>query len=153
MYKHYGDKKYIEKYYNNMLRYIDYLEAHSEYGVVTSDKKGEWCLGDWCGPNILYPDRDITSHNQQVILPAPMVNTYFMVKSLMQMVEIARIIGKDEDIEEYEEKIYLLTDALNALLDDGLDADIKNEYVKQIIDRIEFSRENDEEFILDVFLK
>lgn len=105
MYKHYGDKDVLIKYYNNMRRYIDYLEAHSEYGVVTSDKKGEWCLGDWCGPNILYPDRDITSHNQQVILPAPMVNTYFMVKSLLQMCEIAAIIGKNEDIAEYEEKI------------------------------------------------
>ncbi|MBQ5592031.1 MAG: family 78 glycoside hydrolase catalytic domain [Clostridia bacterium] len=105
LYKHYGDKTMLEKYYGNMRRYIDYLEAHSEYGVVTSDKKGEWCLGDWCGPNILYPDRDITSHNQQVILPAPMVNTYFMVKSLTQMCEIARIIGREEDIAEYEKKI------------------------------------------------
>ncbi len=105
LYRHYGDKAILEKYYNNMRRYIDYLEAHTEYGVITSDKKGEWCLGDWCGPNILYPDRDITSHNQQVIIPAPMVNTYFMVKSLTQMCEIASIIGKDEDIAEYEEKI------------------------------------------------
>lgn len=105
LYRHYGDKSILEKYYGNMRRYIDYLEAHTQYGVVTSDKKGEWCLGDWCGPNILYPDRDITSHNQQVILPAPMVNTYFMVKSLTQMCEIARIIGRDEDVAEYEEKI------------------------------------------------
>ena len=105
LYKHYGDKAVLEKYYGNMRRYIDYLESHSEYGVVTSDKKGEWCLGDWCGPNILYPDRDITSHNQQVVLPAPMVNTYFMVKSLTQMCEIAHIIGREEDIAEYEKKI------------------------------------------------
>lgn len=105
LYRHYGDKSILEKYYSNMRRYIDYLEVHTEYGVITSDKKGEWCLGDWCGPNILYPDRDITSHNQQVILPAPMVNTYFMVKSLTQMCEIASIIGRDEDIAEYEEKI------------------------------------------------
>lgn len=105
LYKHYGDRSVLEKYYGNMRRYIDYLEAHTEYGVITSDKKGEWCLGDWCGPNILYPDRDITSHNQQVILPAPMVNTYFMVKSLSQMCEIAKIIGREEDIAEYEEKI------------------------------------------------
>ena len=88
-----------------MRRYIDYLESHSEYGLVTSDKKGEWCLGDWCGPNILYPDRDITSHNQQVILPAPMVNTYFMIKTLNRLCEIADIIGKSEDIAEYKEKI------------------------------------------------
>ena len=55
--------------------------------------------------------------------------------------------------EEYEEKIMFLTDALNALLDEDLDAEVKNEYLKQIIDKIEFSRENDTEFILDVFLK
>ncbi|MBR5262726.1 MAG: family 78 glycoside hydrolase catalytic domain [Clostridia bacterium] len=114
LYKHYGDKTVLEKYYGNMRRYIDYLESHSEYGVVTSDKKGEWCLGDWCGPNILYPDRDITSHNQQVVLPAPMVNTYFMVKSLTQMCEIARIIGREEDVAEYEKKIDYRKGAITA---------------------------------------
>ncbi len=114
LYKHYGDKEILSKYYRNMRRYIDYLEAHSEYGLVTSDKAGNWCLGDWCVPNILYPDRDITSHNQQVVLPAPMVNTYFMVKSLKQMCEIAKIIGKDEDIAEYEDKIEYRKGAITA---------------------------------------
>ncbi len=114
IYKHYGDKDILVKYYDNMRRYIEYLETHSDYGLVTSDKKGEWCLGDWCGPNILYPDRDITSHNQQVILPAPMVNTYFMVKSLKQMCEIAEIIGKSEDVAEYEEKIIYRKGAITA---------------------------------------
>ena len=55
--------------------------------------------------------------------------------------------------EEYQEKIMLLSDALDSLLDEALDAEIKNEYLKQIIDKIEFSRENKEEFIIDVFLK
>ncbi len=55
--------------------------------------------------------------------------------------------------EEYQEKIMKLSDALISLNDDTLDADIKNEYLKQIIDKIEFSRENGNEFILDVYLK
>lgn len=55
--------------------------------------------------------------------------------------------------EEYSEKIMLLSDALNALLDETLDADVKNEYLKQIVDRIEFSRESRKEFILDIYLK
>ena len=104
LYKHYGDPQILTKYYGNMRRYIDYLEAHSEFGLVTSDKAGQWCLGDWCGPIILYPDRDISDHDQQILLPAPMVNTYFMVKSLNQMCEIADIIGKTDDIPEYREK-------------------------------------------------
>jgi hypothetical protein len=67
-----------------------------------------------------------------------------------------QIIELDNSIpekEEFEEKIIMLSDALNALLDETLDAEVKNEYLKQIIDKIEFSRENDSEFILDVHLK
>lgn len=55
--------------------------------------------------------------------------------------------------DDYEEKILKLSDALDCLLDDNLDADIKNEYLKRIIDRIEFSRDNNEEFILDIDLR
>ena len=55
--------------------------------------------------------------------------------------------------EEYEEKIMGLSDALAALQDDRLDAEIKNEYLKNIIAKIEFSRETEDEFILDVFLR
>ena len=114
LYKHYGDKEILLKYYGNMRRYIDYLEAHSEFGLVTSDKKGEWCLGDWCSPNILYPEKDVTSHNQQVIIPAPYVNTYFMVKSLETMRKIAMIVGREEDVTEYDEKIKLRKSAIQA---------------------------------------
>lgn len=55
--------------------------------------------------------------------------------------------------EEYEEKIMFLSDALDSLLQETLDAEIKNECLKRIIDKIEFSRENNSEFILDVYIK
>lgn len=107
LYKHYGDVEFLSKYYDNMRRYIEYLEAHSDFGLVTSDKAGEWCLGDWCGPNILYPNKGIASGKgyQQVIIPAPLVNTYFMVKTLKTMCQIASILHQDEDTAEYAQKI------------------------------------------------
>ena len=104
LYKHYGDPQILAKYYTNMCRYIDYLEAHSEFGLVTSDKAGEWCLGDWCGPIILYREQDVSLHDQQILVPAPLVNTYFMVKSLNQLCEIAGILGKEEDIPSFKAK-------------------------------------------------
>lgn len=55
--------------------------------------------------------------------------------------------------EEYEERLLMFSDALDALLDETLDADIKNEYLKRIFEKIEFSRENDTEFILDIEIK
>ena len=55
--------------------------------------------------------------------------------------------------EEYEERLIMFSDALDALIDETLDADIKNEYLKRIFEKIEFSRENDTEFILDIEIK
>lgn len=53
---------------------------------------------------------------------------------------------------EHEEKLLLLSDAFIAIRDEELDATSKNEFLKRIISRIEFSRENDAEFILDIDL-
>lgn len=78
------------------------------------------------------------------------VNTQRIESIKKQMDELEDSIPEKE---EYQEKIMYLSDALDSLRDETLDADIKNEYLKRIIDKIEFSRENNEEFIIDVFLK
>lgn len=91
-YKHYGDTEPLKRLYHQMLRYFDYLESHSENLLVTSDKKGEWCLGDWCPPI-------------QVVIPAPFVNNYFYVKSLTRMIEIAKLVGRESDIPMFEKRI------------------------------------------------
>lgn len=91
-YMHYGDKTPLEECYPNMLRYFDYLESHSESDLVISDKEGEWCLGDWCTP-------------VSIVLPAPFVNNYFYIKSLFRIIEIAKIIGKENDIPAFEKII------------------------------------------------
>lgn len=54
--------------------------------------------------------------------------------------------------EEYQEKVIMLSEALQAIGDDALDAEIKNEYLKRIVNTIEFSRENNSEFILGINL-
>lgn len=53
---------------------------------------------------------------------------------------------------EYEEKIMYLYEALEMLKDDEIPAKIKNDYLKQFVQKVEFSRENNEEFILDITL-
>ncbi|MBR6766590.1 MAG: family 78 glycoside hydrolase catalytic domain [Clostridia bacterium] len=91
-YRHYGDVSVLEKYYPAMLRYFDYLESHSSSQLIISDKKGEWCLGDWCPPI-------------SVILPAPFVNNYFYIKSLNRCIEIAGLTGHEADIPMFEARI------------------------------------------------
>ena len=46
-----------------------------------------------------------------------------------------------------------LKDAIDMLDDNSISAKVKNEFLKQFIDKVEFSRENNEEFILDIHLK
>lgn len=78
------------------------------------------------------------------------VNTDRIESIQKQMDELEDSIPEKED---YQEMIMKLSDALGSLNDETLDADIKNFYLKQVLDKIEFSRENDTEFILDLFLK
>lgn len=92
MWKYYGDTSNLKKYYPQMLRYFDFLEAHSENKLVNSDIPGVWCLGDWCTPG-------------PVELPAPFVNNYFYVKSMQMAIEIAEYLGEKDDIAVLEQKI------------------------------------------------
>ena len=67
--------------------------------------------------------------------------------------QITKLESTIPEQEEYADKIIRLTDALNALEDVSVEAEVKNAFLKDIIDKIEFSRENGEEFILDVYIK
>lgn len=102
-YKHYGETEILEKYYPRMLRYIDYLDAHSTGGLVTSDQSGNWCLGEWCAPTVHTGHRP-KNKNQQIIMPPAFVNTYFKVKSLKTIAKIANIIDRPDDAEVLERK-------------------------------------------------
>ncbi len=91
-YFHYGDTAPMLKMYGQMMRYFDFLEAHSNNNLIVSDISGVWCLGDWCPPI-------------QVILPAPFVNNYFYIKSLYRMKEIAKIANRLCDIPQFDQRI------------------------------------------------
>ncbi len=100
-YLQYGDLSPAAKLYPQMLRYFDFLEAHSENGLVTSDIAGAWCLGDWCTP-------------ASVALPAPFVNNYYYVKSLLRVIEIARLTGREADLPMLRQRVQARKSAIMA---------------------------------------
>lgn len=91
-YKMYADAEPFKKYFDNMLHYLDYLEAHSENGLVVSDQPNQWCLGEWCAPQ--------EKHASRPAIPAPFVNGYFYVRTLDRMIEMCDVIGKEDKKEE-----------------------------------------------------
>jgi len=83
-YRHFGDSEPLKEMYGGMREYICYLHDHSDDGLVTRDRPGEWCLGDWCPPG-------------KVVLPEPFVNTCVLIRSLNQLEEIEAILGMETD--------------------------------------------------------
>ncbi len=106
-YKHYGDAEPMARLFPRMLKYFDYLEAHSNHHLVTDDiftatgRPGLFCLGDWCTPG-------------PVALPDPFVNTYFYVKSMHRVMEMAKVIGEESVIPLLGERINTCRAAVTA---------------------------------------
>lgn len=81
-YKHFGDKAVIEEYLPKMQKWVSYMESRSEAGIVVREEEGGWCLGDWCTPG-------------KVLIKESFVNTYYLIKSLEMMIELAVAVGQD----------------------------------------------------------
>ncbi len=106
----YGDAEPARRLFPQMLRYFDYLEAHSEDGLVVSDQPGEWCLGDWCTP-------------EPIAIPAPYVNGYFFIRSLRHAADAAMLAGLPEQAAELRRRAEEKTDVLKAHFYDAATGD------------------------------
>lgn len=79
----YSDPALVRDALPRMEKWITYLEAHCEGGLVVSEEADGWCLGDWCAPF-------------EPSMPTEYVNTCCMIKSLLCMAELADSIGMDK---------------------------------------------------------
>ncbi len=145
-YKHYGDISVLEKYYPNMLMYLDYLESKSDNGLVMREELGGWCLGDWCSPG------------NKNLMPEPFVNTYFCLKTLQMTIEVSKLLGHSAEKLEaryekvkkaflenyYDEESCTFCGSLEASDAYGYDLGFGNEKtLKAIVDKYEASGEFD----------
>ncbi len=89
-YKFYNDLSVLEESYASMTAYLKYMVNHCEDGIVTSEEKGGWCLGDWC------------PLGNRVTIPEAFVNTYFLAKCADMTAEASEILGKAEDAAVYK---------------------------------------------------
>jgi len=95
-YNRYKDSEILKRYYPNMCNYIRYMYSRcDENGLVVREEDKGWCLGDWCAP-------------ERVDIPTEFVNTYYLIRCLGVVLEIANIIGEqcpysEEDLEKAKE--------------------------------------------------
>lgn len=79
-YRRFGERAMLERCWEPMKKWVEYLRSRSEQGLIVREEPGGWCLGDWC---TLEP----------VVLPEAYVNSCYFVRILTIMEEIAGILG------------------------------------------------------------
>ena len=98
-YRCYGEVQMLRDCYEPMKKWCSYLDSRLENQLVCSEEPGGWCLGDWCTL-------------EKAILPEPFVNTYFYIKCLHILEEIASVLEKTEEIRIFASKAEKLEQAL-----------------------------------------
>ena len=100
-YKMYGDKELLNEFFPKMLHFFDYLESRSENGLIWREEEGGWCLGDWCPPG------------GNIQIPETYVNTVLYVRFMQQVIEIAEILGRQDEVSFLPERIEKVKRAIN----------------------------------------
>jgi alpha-L-rhamnosidase len=100
-YLFYNDLRLLENGYPYMKKYMDYLNAHCEDGVLQDIFPGEkWPnLGDWVPPR-----RGLDKKDWVDDLSRRFFNNCYRVHLLQIMQKIAGLLGKDDDLKAFEQE-------------------------------------------------
>lgn len=88
-YRNFADLSVLEECFVPMQKWLDYMLAHSENGLVTTEEKGGWCLGDW-------------SSIDRMELPEPFVNTCYLIRCFDVFREVSKILKRFDCAKKYD---------------------------------------------------
>lgn len=100
-YLNYGDRRMIERFYPNMLRWLAFAESNMKGGLLENwgDRSyRQWYLGDWATPEGV-DQTDPQSVN--------LVGNCVMAESYMTMAKIAKVLGREDDARMFLNKYHV----------------------------------------------
>ena len=88
-YLNYGDRTLIDRHYEQMKRWLEYVERYSPDGLLQPwpDEGRMWFLGDWLAP------KGVDVNGQSALF----VSNCFIAECLADMVRMARLTGHKRD--------------------------------------------------------
>ena len=89
-YLNYGDRSLIYRHYDDMKRWLEYIEQHSEDYILQpwpDTERRAWFLGDWAVPEGVDKGGESVLH----------VNNCFLAECLLDMEQMARLTGHPDD--------------------------------------------------------
>ena len=93
-YLNYGDSRLLQRHYEQMKRWLDYVKKYSVDGLLQpwpDTKIRFWFLGDWLAPEGIDVKGESVLH----------VNNCFISECLGDMERIARLLGRHEDVQTF----------------------------------------------------
>ena len=105
-YLNYGDKSLIVEHYNEMKRWLEFIQKNSKDGLLQpwpDNERHTWFLGDWLAPEGVDIKGESVLH----------VNNCVISECLADMEQMARMRGSSSDVKHYTEWRQRLNDAIH----------------------------------------
>ncbi|MHB1157776.1 MAG: glycoside hydrolase family 78 protein [Phycisphaerales bacterium] len=95
IYQCYGDRRILERHYDSMVRFIDFLKSTSDQLIRPAQREGLFGgFGDWLATDAPNPGAAPT--------PKRLIGTAYFARSVQLLARIAAIIGRDADAARYQ---------------------------------------------------
>jgi len=108
LYQHYGDQALLERHYQGLAAWTDYLERQTVDGIVSYSY-----YGDWAAPIGGALRGSAGAGAVSAITPGQLMSTGFLRMNAQIMARIARVLGKQNEVERYENLAERTGEALN----------------------------------------
>lgn len=95
-YLNYGDVEIIAEHYHEMKKWLQFIQQHCEDEILQpwpDTERHTWFLGDWLAPEGVDIKGESVLH----------VNSCFISECLGDMIQMARIMGRHKDVQEFTE--------------------------------------------------
>ena len=98
LYEYYGDRWAIERHYERIKRWVEFLLSKAEGYVLRFSKYGDWC-----------PPRRIKAPE----IPGELVSTWILYNDLLALSRMAELLGKTDEARRYAELAERVREAFN----------------------------------------
>ena len=108
LYDQFGDKKPIETHYVSFRKWIDFIKNNTmKDGIVTVDTYGDWCMP---------PERQELIHSEDPSrkTDGAILSTTYFYHMLSLMKQYAKLLGRNNDIAEYQQLADTIYNAYNS---------------------------------------
>ena len=98
LYDQYGDIAILQKHYDSLKHWTDYMTKFLENDLMTRNTYGDWCFP----PRLKSEMTVINSTDPKLTTDGNLMSTAIFFHDLQLMVRSARLLGKTEDAERFE---------------------------------------------------